>query len=103
LPEEWLIERSQQVGTNSGKPLSPSFVAICFTIAAVFRDLRYIFVTEARRAAFRSSHKQFRIDEMYALRLSFSFRAGDARLRHPPLVAATPRLEIWNRPYIFDS
>jgi len=47
LPEEWLIERNQQVGTNFRKPLSPSFVALCFTIAAIFRNLRYIFVTVA--------------------------------------------------------
>jgi hypothetical protein len=47
LPEEWLIERIQQVGTNSRKPFSPSFVAICFKFAAVFRRLRYIFVTAA--------------------------------------------------------
>jgi hypothetical protein len=47
LPEEWLIERNQQVGTNFRKLLSPSFVALCFTIAAIFRNLRYIFVTVA--------------------------------------------------------
>jgi hypothetical protein len=45
LPEEWLIERIQQVGTNSRKPFSPSFGAISFTFAAIFRDLRDIFVT----------------------------------------------------------
>src|SRR5216683_8292921 len=51
LPEEWLIERIQRVGATSRKLLSPSFVAICFTIAGVFRALRYIFVT-GRRADF---------------------------------------------------
>jgi hypothetical protein len=45
LPEEWLIERNQQVGTNPHKPFSPSFASICFTFAAVFRNLRDIFVT----------------------------------------------------------
>jgi|SRR5258706_3556253 hypothetical protein len=33
LPEEWLIERIQQVGANSRKLLSPSFVVICLRIA----------------------------------------------------------------------
>jgi hypothetical protein len=47
LSEEWPIERNQQVGTNFRKPLSPSFGALCFTIAAIFRNLRYIFVTVA--------------------------------------------------------
>jgi hypothetical protein len=47
LPEEWLIERIQQVGTNLRKLLSPSFVAIYRGIAVVFRDLRDIFVTDA--------------------------------------------------------
>jgi len=32
---------------NFRKPLSPSFVALGFTIAAIFRNLRYIFVTVA--------------------------------------------------------
>jgi hypothetical protein len=45
LPEEWLIERNQQVGAISRKPLSPPFVAVCRTFAVVFRNLRYIFVT----------------------------------------------------------
>ena len=47
LPEEWLIERIQQVGANSRKPLSPSFVVIYRGIAVVFLDLRDIFVTDA--------------------------------------------------------
>jgi hypothetical protein len=47
LPEEWLIERIQQVGANSCKPLSPSFVVIYRGIAAVFCGLRDIFVTDA--------------------------------------------------------
>ena len=42
-----VIERNQQVVTNFRKLLSPSFVALCFTIAAIFRNLRYIFVTVA--------------------------------------------------------
>jgi hypothetical protein len=45
LPEEWLIERNQQVGANSRNLLSPSFVAVCRIFAAAFRTLRYIFVT----------------------------------------------------------
>src|SRR6266478_7523021 len=48
LPEEWLIERNQQVGANSSNLLSPSFVAVCRIFAAAFRTLRYIFVTVAR-------------------------------------------------------
>jgi hypothetical protein len=48
LPEEWLIERIQQVGANSRKPLSPSFVAVCRTFAAVSCNLRYIFVTATK-------------------------------------------------------
>jgi hypothetical protein len=47
LPEEWLIEWIQQVGTNSRNLLSPSFVAIGRRIATVFRNLRDIFVTDA--------------------------------------------------------
>jgi len=35
------------IPTNFRKLLSPSFVALCFTIAAIFRNLRYIFVTVA--------------------------------------------------------
>jgi hypothetical protein len=46
LPEEWLIERIQQVGATSRKLLSPPFVAIYRSIAVVFRDLRDIFVTD---------------------------------------------------------
>jgi hypothetical protein len=45
LPEEWLIEQLQQVGATSGKLFSPSFIAICFPIAAIFRALGYSFVT----------------------------------------------------------
>jgi hypothetical protein len=45
LPEEWLIERNQQVGANSCNLLSPSFIVICGSFAAVFCNLRYIFVT----------------------------------------------------------
>jgi len=40
LPEEWLIERIQQVGANSRNLLSPSFVVVCRIFAAVFRHLR---------------------------------------------------------------
>ena len=47
LPEEWLIEWIQQVGTNSRNLLSPSFVAIGRRIATVFRNLRDISVTDA--------------------------------------------------------
>ncbi len=47
LPEEWLIERIQQVGANSRNLLSPSFVVVCRIFAAVFRLLRDIFVTDA--------------------------------------------------------
>jgi len=47
LPEEWLIERNQQVGANSRNLLSPSFVVIYRGIAVDFRDLRDIFVTDA--------------------------------------------------------
>ena len=53
LPEEWLIERIQQVGADSGKPLSPSFVVIYHGIAVVFRALRGIFVTDASSAELR--------------------------------------------------
>ena len=45
LPEEWLIGRNQQVGSNFRKPRSPSFAFICRGFAAVFCKLRYIFVT----------------------------------------------------------
>jgi len=45
LPEEWLIERIQQVGANSRNLLSPSFIVISGIFAAVFCNLRYIFVT----------------------------------------------------------
>jgi hypothetical protein len=48
LPEEWQIERNQQVGTNSRNLLSPSFVAVCRIFATVFCNLRYIFVTASR-------------------------------------------------------
>jgi hypothetical protein len=47
LPEEWLIERIQQVGATPCNPLSPSFSALCFAIAGIFRILRYISVTAA--------------------------------------------------------
>jgi hypothetical protein len=47
LPEEWLIERIHQVGANSRNLLSPSFVVVCGIFAAIFRNLRYIFVTVA--------------------------------------------------------
>jgi hypothetical protein len=49
MPEEWLIERNQQVGANSRNLLSPFFVFVCRTFAAVFRNLRYIFVTDLMR------------------------------------------------------
>ncbi len=49
LPEEWLIERIQQVGANSRNLLSPSFIFVCRLFAAVFRTLRYIFVTAGSR------------------------------------------------------
>jgi hypothetical protein len=42
-----VLERIQQVGANSRNLLSPSFVVNCLTFAAVFRNLRYIFVTVA--------------------------------------------------------
>ena len=45
LPEEWLIERNQQVGANSSNQLSPCLPAFYRRIAVVFRDLRDIFVT----------------------------------------------------------
>jgi hypothetical protein len=48
LPEEWLIERIQQVGANFCNLLSPSFIAICGIFAAVFFNLRYIFVTASQ-------------------------------------------------------
>ena len=48
MPEEWLIERIQQVGANSCNLLSPSFIVICGIFAAVFCNLRYIFVTASR-------------------------------------------------------
>jgi len=47
LPEEWLIERIQQVGAISCNLLSPSFIVVCGLFAAVFRTLRDIFVTDA--------------------------------------------------------
>jgi hypothetical protein len=47
-PEDWLIERIQQGGTNSHKLLSPPFVVIYRVIADVFRALRDIFVTASR-------------------------------------------------------
>jgi hypothetical protein len=46
LPEEWLIERIQQVGANSRKLLSPPLVVIYRGIAVVFRALRDLFVTD---------------------------------------------------------
>ena len=45
LPEEWLIERIQQVGATPHKLLSPSFSTIIVPFAALFRNLRYVFVT----------------------------------------------------------
>jgi hypothetical protein len=51
LPELALGERNQQVGIIPSKALSPSFVAICFAIAHIFRDLRYISVTLYYRSA----------------------------------------------------
>jgi hypothetical protein len=51
LPEEWLIERNQQVGAISRKLLSPSFAVVCRAFAAVFCNLRYIFVTAAELIA----------------------------------------------------
>jgi hypothetical protein len=54
LPEEWLIEWIQQVETNSRKPLSPSFIVICGIFAAVFCNLRYIFVTALDNPAERA-------------------------------------------------
>jgi hypothetical protein len=53
LPEEWLIERIQQVGANPRKLLSPSFIVICGIFAAVFCNLRYIFVTADNLASCR--------------------------------------------------
>jgi hypothetical protein len=55
LPEEWLIERIQQVGATPCNLLSPSFSALCFAIAAIFRVLRYSLVTGARFAEFTST------------------------------------------------
>ena len=40
-----LIEWIQQVGANSRKLLSPSFIVICGIFAAVLFNLRYIYVT----------------------------------------------------------
>jgi hypothetical protein len=53
LPEEWLIERIQQVGATSCNLLSPSFIPICGIFAAVFCNLRYIFVTASRSSRTR--------------------------------------------------
>jgi hypothetical protein len=54
LPEEWLVDRIQQVGANSrSKPLSRSFVVIYHGIAVVFRALRDIFVTDTSSAELR--------------------------------------------------
>jgi hypothetical protein len=43
-----LIERIQQVGATPSKPPSPSFSGFFFAFAAVFRELRYVFVTVSR-------------------------------------------------------
>jgi hypothetical protein len=59
LPEEWLIERIQQVGATPCNLLSPSFSALCFAIAGIFRTLRYVFVTAT--GPFRRIH----IDEYH--------------------------------------
>ena len=48
MPEEWLIERIQQVGATPRKLLSLSFSGFSFTFGAVFRKLRYVFVTVSR-------------------------------------------------------
>jgi hypothetical protein len=48
LPEEWLIERIQQVAANSRNLLSLSLIAICGISAAVFCGLRYILMTASR-------------------------------------------------------
>jgi hypothetical protein len=53
LPEEWLIERIQQVGANSRNLLSPSFIVICGIFAAIFCNWRYIFVTASRSSRTR--------------------------------------------------
>ena len=37
LPEEWLIERIQQVGANSRNRLSPSFAVVCRTLTGGIR------------------------------------------------------------------
>jgi hypothetical protein len=44
-PQDAWLTLTGQVGANSRKPLSPSFVAIFFTLASISRDLRDIFVT----------------------------------------------------------
>jgi hypothetical protein len=44
-PQDAWLTLTGQVGANPRKPLSPSFVAIFFTLASIFRDLRDIFVT----------------------------------------------------------
>jgi hypothetical protein len=80
LPELALVARNQQVGTNLRKPLSPSLVTICPTFGGVFRDLRYIFVTEPRRAALRLLRKLFRISPLQKPRASRSLCSDRKRI-----------------------
>jgi hypothetical protein len=98
LPELALVARTQQVRTNLGKPLSPSFVTVCLTFAGVFRDLRYIFVTEPRRAAFRVSRKLFRVSPLQKPRVSRSLSSDSKRIfRDIPKISERIDVEPFSR------
>jgi hypothetical protein len=60
LPEERLIERIQQVRAHSRNLLSPSFVVVCRIFAAVFGNLRDIFVTAAEEPSVELGCVRFR-------------------------------------------
>jgi hypothetical protein len=74
LPEEWLIERNQQVGATPRKTFSPSSSALWATFAAIFRDLRYILVTIRSFAGFTSTSKALAVFGMEINNLTKSLR-----------------------------
>jgi hypothetical protein len=90
LPEEWLIERNQQVGTNFRKPLSPSFVALCFTIAAIFQQLAL---------HFRDS-RHYQPNTVEDVRLLASVTRIAARLRFPSTSTECNRVKSRQNPVV---
>jgi hypothetical protein len=94
LPEEWLTERFQQVGTTSGELFCPSFSPIFPGFAAFFRNLRYVFVTVRSTLFCPSLVSQFRLPRARPQRSDLTF---DSAFKGIPVRIMTWQVDLYKQ------